>query len=289
MTHIIVHHREELYRALIGFAASPRFLLFKDIEVKRLMPESVGVLGLPATLTFGGLAESAETIRDGGENTLGDFSNITTDEEQELLRILAAFNEDLDTPIPSIPADTMNNRDAEAPSSNETEELYSPSESESAPIGSVPLELALRGNLSRIAAHPLYETVRLRAIGEFWDRSWIGAPFEEALSIEQLSRMDLAVLLKKRMVTDTRVQSIVKALGRVISHLEDSSTTTIGACDKTACASPGMPTARIKESSTKSQVVTPTELRDPSIAEKSVDYSKMVQKNEAGDGPRYYQ
>jgi hypothetical protein len=63
--------------------------------------------------------------------------------------------------------------------------------------------------------------VKKRRVGDFWDSSWTPAPFEEAITIDQLAGLDLATLFKKRMVTDTRVQSILRALNRVIDFLDD--------------------------------------------------------------------
>jgi hypothetical protein len=84
----------------------------------------------------------------------------------------------------------------------------------------VPLELALRAALAKIVAHNRYPELRTRTLGEFWDPEWVGAPFEEAMTIEQFAGLDLAVLFKKRMVTDTRIQSILRALHRAQSYLE---------------------------------------------------------------------
>lgn len=79
-------------------------------------------------------------------------------------------------------------------------------------INSVQIEATLRENLALVSQHPRYANIADKTLAEFWDKTWLPAPFEEMLTIQQLETMDLSVLFKKKMVSDTRIACIAKAL-----------------------------------------------------------------------------
>ena len=187
------------------------------------MPEGEEPLGDLGELTFEQLIEKVQAARN-------DNKFITEERKDALLHLLEALSEDIaespqenpDEDIPLVIPDSFTNIDI--PTLDEDLKRLSeiPVDDEpptDVPIGSVPLELALRENLSKITAHSRYQEVKKRRVGDFWDSSWTPAPFEEAITIDQLAGLDLATLFKKRMVTDTRVQSILRALNRVIDFL----------------------------------------------------------------------
>jgi hypothetical protein len=222
MTESTATRHKRFKEALEAFSRSPRFALFKGVQVGRLMPEGCQTSQEVSELSFEQLVEQAHTV---GSPAM-PLSAEQEDELYHLLIVLSEDNEsailapddDISVVIPdsfgSIDIPTL---DEQLSHSEEAEPSEPPSD---VPVGSVPLELALRASLAKIVSHKGYPAVRKRTLAEFWDPSWTPAPFEEAMSIEQFAGLDLAVLFKKRMVTDTRIQSILRALSKVQSHLD---------------------------------------------------------------------
>ena len=223
MSHTATPRREQLYQALEAFSRSPRFFLFKGVQVGRLMPEGCGALGALGELTFEQLLDQVLSSSDSDPST-------TAEQEDGLFHLLQVLSEDAgdsaqlaaDDDISIFAPDSFDAVDIPTLDEDLKGEARAREQDEpdDVPIGSVPLELALRSNLSKIASHERYQSVHKRTLGEFWDSAWAEAPFEEAMSIEQFVGLDLAVLFKKRMVTDTRIQSILRALRRVIEVLD---------------------------------------------------------------------
>ena len=188
---------EELRGAVEAFKSSRRYMVLKNLQLGRIVPEECHFPDELGALTL-------EQLVAGGVDSLArlHLTPVQHDSLIELLRSLSAEEEIL------------------APStSHEAEDSASVQHPQ---IGSIQLELLLRQHLSQITSHERYGDVRRRAIGEFWDSAWTPAPFEEALRIEQLANMDVAVLFKKRSVNDNRIYLLCQALDRVVSLLNTS-------------------------------------------------------------------
>lgn len=226
-----MEHNKRLKEALEAFSRSPRFSLFRRIQIARLMPEvSKDIKGI-GELT---LEELFAQVQERGG--LPDY--IIPQQAEALSQLLVVLGED-SASTPCVPeddifgvepfrltddlSDTLTAIDIPTLDGqlNNGSSLDVIESSEDVLLGSVPLELALRTTLAKIVEHKRYEQVRCRTLGEFWDPERGAAPFEEAMTIEQLARLDLGVLLKKRMVSDTRIQSIVCALQLAQGYLEE--------------------------------------------------------------------
>jgi hypothetical protein len=196
-----VKFNNELCRALALLAASPRFELFKGIEIGRLIPEQFQGDSELSALTLESLVGRISAIEDGSYQ-------ISEQRQGILLELLNALIDDGDgvistaTPPQMIPDDT------------ELREVDDLAQEQQA-LSSVGLELALREHINRVKSHASYDRVRSMTVGDFWEPSWTPAPFEEAFTIEQLARIDLAQLFKKRSVSDSRIHNIVRALKKV--------------------------------------------------------------------------
>lgn len=198
----------ELRQAIQTFAASSRFQLLKKLQVGRLMPEGCGDIGSVYELTFENLVEL-------GSERIVSGMNLSPLQEASLVELLRALSaeqemsgEGADEEVQEESLDTL----FDPPRANEAPE-------EETPLSSVQLELNLRHCLEALRSHANYQSIRRATIGSFWDPSWTPAPFEEALTIDQLSNMDLTVLFKKRMVNDKRITCIVMALERALESL----------------------------------------------------------------------
>jgi hypothetical protein len=233
MTEQVTLTKKQLHQALVSFGRSPRFFIFKGVQIGRLMPEGDNSVADLAELTLEQLVEQAKS------EDLASLA-LSAEQEQGLLHLLVALGEEgecgklaADDDISVVVPDSFSSVDIPTLDA-QLKEQGSDFDSEIAddlPFGSVPLELALRASLAKIVAHVDYPRVQKMTIGDFWDPSWTAAPFEEAMTIEQFAGLDLAVLFKKRMVTDTRIQSILRALRRVIENLNDSSKLALGSGD----------------------------------------------------------
>jgi hypothetical protein len=245
----------DLSQALIAFSQSPRFELFKGIEIGRLLPEECQAHPDLSALTLQDLL---------GRFLSGDQEEylITAEQESSLLHLLRALVDDGDeavsTTTPAQMAPPLESYDKTL--QHEEEQSPLPDEHE---VSSVKLELDLREQISAIAAHPSYESARRRTLGEFWDKSWTPAPFEEAFTLGQLTKMDLAQLFKKRMVNDNRINNIVRALRRAKDELDrqgrsiGSASASIAEPHNQECA----PVARVSKVATLSCVAPPLDLR----------------------------
>jgi hypothetical protein len=182
----------ELRVALETFAASSRYNVLKQLQIGRLMPEECG--------SFGELADmSLEKIVELGSERIAKLPYLTLMQEGSLVQLLHSLCSEED----------MITAQSDENASSESEQA----------VSSVQIELALRERLRAICTHVDYAKVRTRTLGEFWDSRWTPAPFEEALRVEQLAGMDVSVLFKKRSVNDQRIQSICKALDKILDAL----------------------------------------------------------------------
>jgi|GEM_PF-2882673 len=182
---------EELRNAFDAFRSSRRYMFLKNLQLGRIVPEECE---FPEELG----ASTLEELVMGGVDSLVQMplTAVQHDSLLELLRSLSTEEEILSL---------SSSNDAEDSGSNNQPH-----------VGSIQLELLLRQHLTQITSHDRYSEVRRRAVGEFWDPTWIPAPFEEALRIEQLANMDLAVLFKKRSVSDNRIHILCQALAKVV-------------------------------------------------------------------------
>lgn len=243
MTEQATSRHKRFQQALEALSRSPRFALFQGVQIGRLMPEGCQTSQAVSELTFGELVE--QMLTSGSSSVV-----LTSEQEEELYHLLEVLSEESepllfgpDDDIPELIPDSFGSiaiptMDEQLTNRDASDDTDPPDD---VPIGSVQLELALRASLAAITAHTRYHEVRKRTVGEFWDPAWTAAPFEEAMSIEQLAGLDLAVLFKKRMVTDTRIQSILRALARVQAHLDGAVPPSSESLDPVATTQPMLP------------------------------------------------
>jgi hypothetical protein len=210
MTEIHQTVHDKLQRALQEFARTQRFALFKDIQVGRLMPEECEGDSVLYNLTFEALASQPGRVS-------GDGQLCTPAQAESLLHLLAALSEDAEVSDASL---RVAETDSEQRNQSDTA-VDSAEPSEQTP-SIVQLEQDLHSLRSRLKAHPNYEKVAAKTLGDFWKSDWTPAPFEEMLSIRQLLSIDVAALFKKKTVTESRMLHVCQALERVLDVLDRS-------------------------------------------------------------------
>jgi len=83
-------------------------------------------------------------------------------------------------------------------------------------INSVEAELKLTAALAKLRTNPMLKSLAHHHIGDYWDSSWARAPFEEALTFEQLSQLRPRALLDKRSFTPQKLTHLLEALDRAL-------------------------------------------------------------------------
>jgi len=207
MTEALLTAHDRLERALREFARSPRFALFKDIQLGRLMPEECEGHSTLYDMTFEALVGRAGGV-------LSDRQLCTPAQAESLLHLLEALSEE---------AAVSEAFSHSAPTSSQQKEL-NPVDDVVDHLAQGPslvqLEQELVSLFARIKAHPSYEKFAAKTLGEFWDPTWLPAPFEEMLTIQQLSSLDVATLFKKKTVTENRTANVCQALQRILDALD---------------------------------------------------------------------
>jgi hypothetical protein len=202
---------DKLHQALTDFAGSPRFALFKDIQVGRLMPEECEGDSALYGMTFEALVRRSTSA-------VSDRPLCTPAQVESLLQLLVALNEE------STPSERGEfSSDSWVQSQGESVAPDDAYINVSQLPGSIQLEQDLLNLRAQIKAHPLYQSVAQRKLGEFWDARWASAPFEEALSIQQFLSIDVATLFKKKSVTGERTVNVCDALRRILEVLDGKS------------------------------------------------------------------
>lgn len=77
---------------------------------------------------------------------------------------------------------------------------------------SVELEEKLQQNINKLQASTKLAEIGGRRLGEFWDRKWGSAPFEEALTFQQLTGFKARILLEKKSFSANKAAGVIAAV-----------------------------------------------------------------------------
>ncbi|RIL11797.1 MAG: hypothetical protein DCC75_01635 [Proteobacteria bacterium] len=84
-------------------------------------------------------------------------------------------------------------------------------------------ETKLTEILDKIRAHERFERCKSKRLEEFWDPAWPSAPFEQQLTVKQVSEMKVSNLLKKRSLSAAKVTAFMESLERAYQFIERQS------------------------------------------------------------------
>lgn len=183
---------EELFEVSAELRNSSAYNVFQHVDLGRLLPDTFGRSSHVSALTV-------DSVINHIVNHDTAALALNASQIKALTELLSKL---MDVHHPTEPE--VNNRENESV------------------INSVQLEATLRENLGLVSQHPRYADIADKTLSEFWDETWLPAPFEEMLTIRQLTGMDLSVLFKKKMVSDTRISCIAKALETAHKSVESS-------------------------------------------------------------------
>lgn len=216
-------YNEELDRALEAFVSSSRFSFLKGLQIGRLIGADATSLGQLADLTFEAL------LKLGTEKLRG----LTIVQKRVLVSTLFALSE-------GEPAASGSGEDSEKPT-----------------VNSVQAEIDLRERIRALEGHPQFQKNKNQKLGSYWDPTWERAPFEEAFTLSQLVKIDLATLQKKRTVGPSRVALLTQAVERVLLTLSGLNTET--ASKDAGSTGSGRRGARGEERNARRSIVLPVE------------------------------
>jgi hypothetical protein len=198
--------QQELSEAIKRFASTTRYPMLRALQVGRFISaEDATSVGVVSELTFEKLVEL-------GSTKITKLRWLSKEQQDRLVTLLGAL-----TDGDGNPTEMFVPRPADRSRYNAT--AFEPDEEV---LSSVEVENRLRTALTTLKNHPGFERVANRPLGSFWDDSWARAPFEEAMTLEQLSNLDLAFLWKKRMITPRRIDRMAKAVQAAVDSLQPS-------------------------------------------------------------------
>lgn len=85
-------------------------------------------------------------------------------------------------------------------------------------ISEIEAEQRISAALDELRKVPQSDAVLRRKLGEFWDDTWPAAPFEQAITLAQLLKVDREKLLRKRSLFGAKVTALVWAVERAGSE-----------------------------------------------------------------------
>ena len=85
-------------------------------------------------------------------------------------------------------------------------------------FGSSEAELLLIDTVQKLLAAKSFDDKKHQRLAEYWDPRWPRAPFEEAMTFAQLSRVNTEAFLKKRSMTPQKVAAVIGAVERFLSQ-----------------------------------------------------------------------
>jgi len=189
----------ELEEAVSRLAESPRFDFLKNLIVAEFTDSRKATpLG---GITFGDLRDRLRTTESLGE----DIAQLSPADHQKLLKTISELG-GLGAPEPS-------------PSAPESQPLPAPERpprSEPPILSSVEAERRLTDAISALKSAPNFHLIKFSRLGDFWQEGWPRAPFEEALTLQQITEMKVAVMLEKRSFGPTKILNFVRALERAV-------------------------------------------------------------------------
>jgi hypothetical protein len=191
----------ELEEAIARLADSPRFDFLKNLIVAeftaaRKSPPLTGV-------TFGDLSDRLRDSKSLGE----DIAMLTPEDHEQLLKTLSDLGAGPAAPLQPIPP---------------PQETQRPSSQDGPRLSSVEAEQRLTAAITALRNAPDFHRIKLFRLGDFWDEGWPRAPFEEALTLQQITEMKVAVMLEKRSFNGVKILNVVHALERASASVTPS-------------------------------------------------------------------
>lgn len=79
------------------------------------------------------------------------------------------------------------------------------------------MERELTEVLERLRASDCLKLIGDKTLSEFWDCSAVAAPFEQQLTLKQISQIKVSALLEKRSINPSKVEAMIAAIERALS------------------------------------------------------------------------
>lgn len=133
-----------------------------------------------------------------------ELNNISSGERDRLITALV----DLSRPAvaPSPPADPAPSGGRRSP------------HTDGPVLSSIQAERLLTDAVAALRVSPRFAEIRFARLGEFWRDDWARAPFEEALTFQQLADLKITALLEKRSFGHAKVLAVIGAIEHAIGR-----------------------------------------------------------------------
>jgi hypothetical protein len=191
-----------LAAALREFSRSPRYEILKHLLVGRYVAVEAATSPLHHT-TFAALIERLDTEA----VTETELEGLTPAEHDRLVSALTDLSRVTpeDSPPQLSPA-------AQTAPLEQSRPLGRSRHTEAPLLSSVQAERVLTDAIATLRASPHFPAIRFTRLGEFWQDDWARAPFEEALTLQQIAEMKVATLLEKRSLSQAKILHVVGAI-----------------------------------------------------------------------------
>ena len=191
---------ELLSSALDRFSRSSRFPMLEHLTVRAFAKKGSRLPRVLVDRTFG------ELVRDGGA-VVGTSRGVAGSHVTRIVEVLSSLLDGENSPEqphqPSIGSkQPRGSRFSKEPPVR---------------VSSVEAEIKLTKALSKLRMSPRFPPIALNRLGDYWDPEWVRAPFEEALTLAQLSQLKPQTLLEKRSFTTQKLLHLVAAIDRALS------------------------------------------------------------------------
>ncbi len=189
----------ELEEAVSRLAESPRFDFLKNLIVAEFT-DSRKAIPLEG-LTFGDLSDRLRTTESLGD----DIARLSPADHQKLLKTISDLGGlEAPQPPPTLPESAPRAAPERAP------------QPEAPILSSVEAERRLTDAISALKSAPNFHLIKFSRLGDFWQEGWQRAPFEEALTLQQITEMKVPVMLEKRSFGPTKIFNFVRAIERAV-------------------------------------------------------------------------
>ncbi len=184
--------------------SSPRFKFVERIPVTQFLPPSKSGTHPLASMNVG------DVIEKGAENII-DRRGVNNSVIKALLRMCEDLSHGA-TPDPA-PVIFTDLSQARGKRVAKNESLF----------GSVEAEVRLTEAARRIKEYADTEFIRRAKLGDYWEKSWPRAPFEETFTFKQFAEFKMDVLLKKRSLTADKIEAMIRSIERGFEEHEKQS------------------------------------------------------------------
>ena len=194
-----------LRKTLALLAATPRFPLLRDMPVSRFLGEKESQFSSLQKISLGELWHMSDA----------EISPLRSLKALQLRSLDAILHPLIGHPPSKEPAGGKNIEKVtpiRTPGRRRDNSLF---------LGASEAERRLIEVAERLKDSPVFDQLRARKLGEFWDPAWPRAPFEECMNFRQFAELKMDQVLKKHSFGPEKILSVLRAVERGLCAYEE--------------------------------------------------------------------